>query len=157
MNVDGYENYLIYEDGRVFSKNNNKFLKPDTIRSGYFQIALYKNKERKRFLIHRLVALHYVNNPRPDKYNIVDHLDRNKLNNNRTNLRWVDNYINSQNRTINKNNKLREQYIVYLKQYNNPYRFQITRNKNLHKKQFKTIEEAKNYRDNFLLEQIQEQ
>ena len=38
MNVDGYENYLIYEDGRVFSKNNNKFLKPDTIRSGYFQI-----------------------------------------------------------------------------------------------------------------------
>ena len=157
MNVDGYENYLIYEDGRVFSKNNNKFLKPDTIRSGYFQIALYKNKERKRFLIHRLVALHYVNNPHPDKYNVVDHLDRNKLNNNRTNLRWVDNYINSQNRTINKNNKLREQYIVYLKQYNNPYRFQITRNKNLHKKQFKTIEEAKNYRDNFLLEQIQEQ
>ena len=135
----------------------NKFLKPDTIRSGYFQIALYKNKERKRFLIHRLVALHYVNNPHPDKYNVVDHLDRNKLNNNRTNLRWVDNYINSQNRTINKNNKLREQYIVYLKQYNNPYRFQITRNKNLHKKQFKTIEEAKNYRDNFLLEQIQEQ
>jgi len=156
MNVDGYENYLIYEDGRVFSKNNNKFLKPDTIRSGYFQIALYKNKERKRFLIHRLVALHYVNNPRPDKYNIVDHLDRNKLNNNRTNLRWCDYYINNQNVSISKNNKLREQNIFYTKRYKNPYRFQMTRNTITHRKQFKTLEEAIAYRDNFLLLHKQE-
>lgn len=157
MNVVGYQNYLIYEDGKIFSKKSNKFLKSAKNKNGYLQVNLWNNNKFMKFYIHRLIALHYVNNPDPDKYKIVDHLDRNKSNNNITNLRWVDNYINSQNRTINKNNKLREQYICYRKIYKNPYIFKIIRNKITYRKQFKTLEEAVSYRDNFLLLQQQEQ
>ena len=158
MEIEGYENYLIYEDGRVYSKKNSRFIKNRNNTNGYLITDLSKNSKKKTFYIHRLIALHYVDNPDPDKYNVVDHLDRNRLNNNITNLRWVNHTINMANQPIHKNNKLGEQYIVYkYGSYTNPYIFQITRNKILHRKFFKTLEEAKNYRDNFLLLQQQEQ
>jgi len=158
MEIEGYENYLIYEDGRVYSKKNSRFIKNRNNTNGYLITDLSKNSKKKTFYIHRLIALHYVDNPHPDKYNVVDHLDRNRLNNNITNLRWVNHTINMANQPIHKNNKLGEQYIVYkYGSYTNPYIFQITRNKILHRKFFKTLEEAKNYRDNFLLLQQQEQ
>lgn len=156
MEIEGYEDYLIYDDGRVFSKKRNIFKKHNNHRNGYLQIVLCKNGKCKTFLIHRLVALHYVNNPHPDKYNIVDHLDRNKKHNNRTNLRWCNQAINMSNQSIHKNNKLGEQFISY-RPDRNTYRFEITRNKIRYTKQLKTLEEAISYRDNFLLLQQQEQ
>jgi len=155
MEIQGYEDYLIYDDGRVYSKKRNIFLKHLNHTSGYLQVALYKNKETKRFLIHRLIALHYINNPDKDKYKLVDHVDRNKLNNSITNLRWCDYYINNQNQSIHKDNKLGEQFISY-RPVSNRYRFQLTRNKIYHEKSFKTLEEAIAYRDNFLLLHKQE-
>ena len=157
MEIQGFENYLIYEDGRVYSKNRNIFLKHCNHPDGYLQVNLTNNNKKKRLYIHRLIALHYLHNPDPDKYNVVDHLDRNPKNNNIKNLRWVNQTINMGNKTIHKNNKLGEQYIVYkYGSYINRYVFQITRNKVFHRKYFKTLEEAKNYRDNFLLLHKQE-
>ena len=48
--------------------------------------TLYKNKKRKAFLVHRLIALTYIPNPenKPD----INHLDGNPLNNNVSNLEW---------------------------------------------------------------------
>jgi len=40
--------------------------------------------------VHRLVAEAFVKNPRPDIFDLVDHIDHNKSNNHCTNLRWVD-------------------------------------------------------------------
>jgi len=151
MEIEGFEDYLIYDDGRLYSKKSNKFLRLNNHRDGYLQVNLCKNNKVKTFYIHRLIALHYIHNPDPDKYKIVDHLDRNKKNNHITNLRWVNHTINMGNKSVYKNNKLGEQYILYRERYNNPYIFQITRNKNLHRKHFKTMEEAKNYRDNYIL------
>jgi len=157
MDIEGYEDYLIYEDGRVYSKKRNKFLRPNNHRDGYLQVNLYKNNKVKRLYIHRLVALHYVDNPDPVKYKLVDHLDRHKSNNYRTNLRWCDYYINNQNQSLRKDNTSGEQFICYSKRcINNPYIFKIVRNKIYHSKQFKTMEEAIAYRDNFLLLQQQE-
>lgn len=39
--------------------------------------------------VHRLVALYFVPNPQPDKWIVVDHIDRNPQNNHWTNLQWT--------------------------------------------------------------------
>lgn len=39
--------------------------------------------------VHRIVAQTFVNNPNPDLYKQVDHIDSNKLNNCADNLEWV--------------------------------------------------------------------
>ena len=48
-------------------------------------------------MIHRLVAEAFVENPRPDLFNRVDHIDHNPHNNAFTNLRWVDGDLNKVN------------------------------------------------------------
>ena len=46
--------------------------------------------------VHRLVALHFVENPNPEKFNIINHKDENHTNNVYTNLEWCDvNYNNA--------------------------------------------------------------
>jgi hypothetical protein len=60
-------------------------------------------KKRKNHKIHRLVALAFVHNPRPDIFDVVDHIDQNKSNNHHTNLRWVNtqlNLLNNSGRSI---------------------------------------------------------
>ena len=58
--------------------------------------------------IHRLVAEAFVKNPRPDLFDLVDHIDHNRSNNHYTNLRWVDSELNTANRKGSKN-------VVYVK------------------------------------------
>jgi hypothetical protein len=87
MDINNYEEYLIYKDGRVFSKKRNIFMKPNKNGEGYLRLNLCKNGKRKNFLIHRLIAEHYIDNP--DNNPCIDHIDGNKTNNNISNLRWV--------------------------------------------------------------------
>lgn len=94
MEIKDHSNYLIYPDGRIYSKiGKGRFLKYD-LRRGYFCLCLGK-KNRK--LVHRLVAEHYI--PNPDNKPEVDHIDRNKLNNNVNNLRWATKSENQINRS----------------------------------------------------------
>jgi len=108
MEIQGYSNYLIYPDGRVFSKKrkdvsrSNRFLKP-YLRKGYLRLALTNHKGRKNHSINRLVADHYIRNPY--NYKEVDHIDRNPLNNDISNLRWVNRSTNCHNKGIIKTNK----------------------------------------------------
>ena len=106
MEIQDFNDYLVYDDGRVFSKLSNKFLKPQKNKyTGYYQIFLCKNGIKKRFSIHRLVALHYI--PNPENKSDVDHIDGDKTNNNVNNLRWTTNQENLNNyRPIQKNNTL---------------------------------------------------
>lgn len=84
--IKNYEDYLVNENGDVFSKKNNKLLKPRESKNGYLKITLYKNGKCKTFSIHRLVALAHLNNP--NNYPVINHKDGNKLNNNISNLEW---------------------------------------------------------------------
>lgn len=83
-----FPNYIIFNDGRVFSKYKNKFLKAIKRKDGYFQVQLKceENGERKNVLLHRLVALAFVPNPRNVGY--VNHIDGNKGNCHYSNLEW---------------------------------------------------------------------
>ena len=87
MEINNYQDYLIYRDGRVFNKRYNRFLKPCKNTHGYLRVDLCKNGKHKNFLNHRLVAIHYIDNP--ENKPCVDHIDGNKTNNNISNLRWV--------------------------------------------------------------------
>jgi len=86
MDIKGYEDYTISRDGKVWSKKNKIYLKTGD-RRGYLYVCLYKDGKQKKFSIHRLVALHYIDNPE-DKPT-VDHIDREILNNSVNNLRWA--------------------------------------------------------------------
>ena len=75
-------------------------LKPNlTGTSPYFYIQTWLSdaKKKKNYTIHRLVALAFVKNPRPDIFNLVDHIDLNIYNNHHTNLRWLNNQLNGLN------------------------------------------------------------
>lgn len=96
--IPGYEGlYSISENGEVFSHRTKKFLKPCMTGWGYLQVGLRDiYGKRKTCLIHKLVALTYI--PNPNNLSMVDHIDRNKLNNSVENLRWVSVKENNLNR-----------------------------------------------------------
>ena len=77
MDIVGYSNYLIYEDGKVWSKNRNSFMEIYTQTNGYKQIKLWSNGSRGSRLVQRLVAEAYILNP--DNKPCVDHIDRDKF------------------------------------------------------------------------------
>ena len=84
--IKNYENYIINEDGTVYSLLRNKLLKPSLSKCGYHSVELFNKHGSKRFLIHRLVAKAFIQNP----FNLpqVNHKDENKTNNCINNLEW---------------------------------------------------------------------
>ena len=83
-NYEGY--YQISSYGNVKNIKTGNILKGDTNNIGYKRVWLY-TPVKKRFFIHRLVALHFCEGYK-DGY-VVNHKDGNKLNNSYQNLEWV--------------------------------------------------------------------
>jgi hypothetical protein len=100
--IDGYDNYEVSSHGRVRNNVTSKILKTSSDKDGYYYLALYKNKTRKTYKLHRLIAFAFCDNP--NNYNIVDHIDKSRINNMFNNLRWVTVSENQRNRTTNTNN-----------------------------------------------------
>jgi len=144
MEIEGFENYLIYPDGRVFNKKSNRFLKGSNDKDGYKVVSLTKDGNRKFMKIHRLVAIHYI--PNPENKREADHLNRDRSDNRIENLRWVNHWENQQNTGMSKNNTSGYKYILYRKR-DERWIFQKTINEKKTYKSFKTLEEAIKYRD----------
>lgn len=79
-------NYEVSNLGRIKNKKNN-YIKTNKINGCYESINLHFGGRIKTMRVHRLVALVFI--PNPDNKNYVDHIDEDKLNNNKNNLRWV--------------------------------------------------------------------
>jgi hypothetical protein len=99
--IPNFPNYQISENGEVYNKNTGNQLNPSLCTEGYLRFGLRK-PTCKMFFVHKLLAMIFIENPDNLKY--VDHIDRNKLNNNISNLRWISSLNNNRNRSIAKNN-----------------------------------------------------
>lgn len=90
--IKGYEGlYQVSNTGKVKSMNYDnraiiKVLKP-LKKKGYEYISLYKNKKARHHGIHRLVALHFIDNPE-DKAT-VNHKNGVRDENTVENLEWM--------------------------------------------------------------------
>jgi hypothetical protein len=116
MEIQNFPNYLIYEDGRVFSNRTNKFIKENIDRYGYRRVQLYNDGKQQTVKIHRLIAIHFI--PNPENKREVDHINRNKLDNRICNLRWSTRVENNNNKGIMNTNKSGHKYIYYYKSVN---------------------------------------
>lgn len=84
--IEGYNGYIIYDDGRVYSSKTNKFLSYRVNKSGYRYVNLCNNGKYKSVSIHRLVGKYFVDNL--NDYKCLNHIDCNKQNNLYSNLEW---------------------------------------------------------------------
>jgi len=81
------EFYEISSLGNVRNATSNKLLTPYVKKNGYFQIDFRKKSIRKKYYIHRLVALAFIANP--ENKGEVNHKNGNKSDNTTNNLEWV--------------------------------------------------------------------
>ena len=87
--IKDFEDYLIGDNGEVYSKKSNSLLKPRHTKDGYVYYRLCKpGGIQKDFRVHRLVALAYVENP--NNLETVNHIDGDKTNNHYSNLEWMN-------------------------------------------------------------------
>ena len=95
--------YIISNYGRVYdTKADNYIAQVLTGNPQYFYVNYYDDtNKRKLRRVHNLLARTWIDNPQPDSYNIVDHIDKNKYNNCIDNLRWTDRTGNANNTTSN--------------------------------------------------------
>ena len=92
--INGYEGlYMISDKGNVRSLITNKTMILRVNRAGYLQVCLCKKGTKKWFLVHRLVAEAFVDNP--NNYPCVNHINEDKTNNNASNLEWCTYKYNS--------------------------------------------------------------
>lgn len=116
MEVKDFPAYEIYENGQVYSYNRNQWLIPCISKRGYLKIWLYKSGKRYGYLVHRLVALHFVEGYFEEA--TVDHIDGNIKNNHYQNLRWMSHSENSRIAKIGAKNpqaKLTEEIVQEIK------------------------------------------
>lgn len=82
-----YDRYKVTDSGDVISLKTCRSVYRYIMKNGYQMVVLMiGGQERKSHLVHRLVAIHFIENPRNLPY--VNHIDGDKLNNHYTNLEW---------------------------------------------------------------------
>lgn len=153
--IEGFNGlYEVSTHGRVKSWNKKGtkrdhpiYLAPKymTGRTQRIQIVLCQNNQRFYFLLHRLVAVHFIENP----LNLpqIDHIDGNSMNNCVSNLRWVNGTQNNFNSKKRKDNSSGIKGVSFCQQKPScPWTARWVENKKPKSKKFKTKEEAVEYR-----------
>lgn len=106
--VVGYEGiYEVSNLGRVRTHENKtttsvrhgvrhwkqRILKQKATKDNCCRVILWKNKQERTFLVHRLVALAFL--PLEEGRDYVNHIDGNRLNNTLENLEWCNHQENN--------------------------------------------------------------
>lgn len=95
LDIAGFEGYYqvsntgrikSFRKGKRYGKPEEFILKSSIANTGYCQVTLYKPGTKKKFLVHRLVAEAFLDNP--NNYQYINHKDETRTNNNVENLEW---------------------------------------------------------------------
>ena len=123
---EDYEKFCKYT-WHINSHSNTKYCKTNIFIDGKWT----------KMRLHRLI----MNLKNGDKKTIINHIDGNGLNNQKSNLEICNNLYNSQ--SINKKTRFGNIYID--NKYKKKYRARVTINKKLYEKRYYTNEEAEAY------------
>lgn len=128
--VRSLDRYIETKKGKCFRKGRMR--KPFISNAGYKIVSLCS----KRYLVHRLVADAFCENPDRERFNVVDHINTDTLDNRADNLRWCDTAGNLANPIS------RERRLAGLKKSITPEKFEkanITRAANIAKRPYDYI------------------
>jgi len=120
IQIPGFPDYFVNETNIISTKyGKHKVLKQSINSKGYKQVVISDvNKIKKACVVHRLIAQAYLKDFSEDLQ--VDHKDRNKLNNDISNLRMVSDKENKENKDCKG---------CYLEKTSNLWRARIRKNK----------------------------
>jgi len=106
--IKEFPNYSVSNLGNILNTKTKKMMKLNK-KSGYYHISLTSNANKKSLLVHRLVAMAFI--PNPENKSDVNHKDKDKLNNELSNLEWM---------TRKENNSHKSQTLIYKSNKNKP-------------------------------------
>jgi len=127
--IDQFPNYNVSNLGNIKNIITNKLLKI-MCKDGYCNISLVNDEKQKTFKVHRLVALAFIENP--ENKSDVNHKDKNKINNQVSNLEWM---------TRKENNIHRCKDLIITTNKNKPI-FRIDKNTDEILEKYNSIEDA---------------
>ena len=123
MDIPGYEElYWIDTVGNVFSVKRNTYIKYFQRETGYVSCRIFKNGKGKTYLVHRLVAMTYLDNP--DNLPCVNHKNCIRDDNRVENLEWCTQLYNNQSKNTSKS-------VGCIFKIGNKYHFRIHINKKI--------------------------
>ena len=93
--------YFVTKEGQVFKLDTRNGKMSECyyhVAHGYKRIRVtdIETKTRRYLRVHRLVAKYFVKNPKPNEYDMVNHIDGDKMNNHYENLEWCNISMNTQ-------------------------------------------------------------
>lgn len=108
------QNKLVLETGLLVKRTMDKYAPDTTTYGGVDKHGYLRTKvEGKMVSVHRLVAIHFIENPK--NLPVVDHINENKQDNRKENLQWVTMEHNTsridirENRALNQAKKLHKE------------------------------------------------
>lgn len=137
MDIPGFSRYTIDENCEITDKETGLTKNIYNHSAGYKFTRLENDEKVDKFpLIHRLMALTYIANPH--NYEYVDHINRNRVMNNISNLRWVTSSENNINRVLSVPKSGVKNIIIR----GNKYYLEIVREGERYRKNYNTLMEA---------------
>lgn len=116
---------------------------------GYSRVKLTKENCTKAYLVHRIVAEHFIDNSKKKLF--VNHIDGNKINNNFKNLEWVSAKENTDHAYKTgligwRSKKLTPEDVVFIRESNEKIIF-LAKKFNISTRQIHSIKKRESYKN----------